>query len=60
MFVPAFSALKKNLSAVWPPFNVVVIPVIIPEKPWTLLIDVILSVWNGGNSIITSGGFDWL
>jgi len=55
-----FVALKKNLSALWPLTVVVVIPVIIPVNPSTLFTDVILSVWNGGNSIITSGGLEWV
>ena len=52
------SALKKNLSANgWPPVPVVVvIPVIIPVNPSTLLIPVIFSVSNVGNSTITCGG----
>ena len=35
---------------------VVVIPVIIPVNPSTLVISVIFSVLNAGNSIITCGG----
>ena len=50
------SALKKNLSADCPLTVVVLIPVIIPVKPSTLLIDVIFSVLNDGKLIITCGG----
>ena len=55
------SALKKNLSADCPLTVVVLIPVIIPVKPSTLLIDVIFSVLNDGKLIITCGGvmFDY-
>ena len=53
-----FVALKKNFNALWPLTVVVVIPVIIPVNPSTLFIDVIFSVWNEGNSMITSGGLE--
>ena len=57
-----FVALKKNLSAACVPLFVVVvvIPVIIPVKPSAWLNDVTFSVWNGGNSIRTSGGLEWV
>ena len=54
----AFVALKKNLSAVCPLTVTLEIPVIIPVYPSTLFIDVIFSVLNGGNSMITSGGLE--
>ena len=53
-------ALKKNLSAVCPLTVTLEIPVIIPVNPSTLLNDVIFSVWNVGNSMITSGGLEWV
>ena len=52
----SLSAVKKNLSADCPLLVTVLIPVIIPVNPSTLLIDVIFSVSNEGKSIITCGG----